>query len=167
MDPHATSEQTHDTPHQPRHGLADFLVDRDVACPTCGFNLRGLAGNRCPECSARIQLVIAHPDALWALRPWIVVASLALAASVGVNLASHITILVQYGSFSASPGPWVQISTTILLAIVFLALLVSLVRYAIRRNVAAAPSKLLTALLIAIVINSTWSACATAIWWIF
>ena len=31
--------------------LRAYLADRDVKCPGCGYNLRGLAATRCPECS--------------------------------------------------------------------------------------------------------------------
>ena len=30
--------------------LRQFLAERDVACPGCGYNLRGSAGKQCPEC---------------------------------------------------------------------------------------------------------------------
>ena len=30
--------------------LTAFLADRDVPCPGCGYNLRGLVGARCTEC---------------------------------------------------------------------------------------------------------------------
>lgn len=31
-------------------GLCEFLADRDAPCPRCGYNLRGLTGEACPEC---------------------------------------------------------------------------------------------------------------------
>jgi hypothetical protein len=36
--------------------LRAFLADRDVACPGCGYNLRGLTTGECPECGARPRL---------------------------------------------------------------------------------------------------------------
>src|SRR5688572_24753805 len=30
--------------------LRAFLAGRDVSCPNCEYNLRDLAGDRCPEC---------------------------------------------------------------------------------------------------------------------
>lgn len=41
---------------QPRDSLLVFLADRDVACPTCGYNLRNLQSGRCPECSLELKL---------------------------------------------------------------------------------------------------------------
>jgi hypothetical protein len=36
--------------------LHQFLRGRDVACPSCGYNLRDLPGDRCPECGQVIAL---------------------------------------------------------------------------------------------------------------
>ena len=30
--------------------IVDYLATRDHPCPKCGYNLRGTAGSRCPEC---------------------------------------------------------------------------------------------------------------------
>lgn len=39
--------------------LRAFLADRDVACPLCGYNLRGLTSDGCPECGQRLTLSVA------------------------------------------------------------------------------------------------------------
>jgi hypothetical protein len=36
--------------------LHQFLRGRDVACPSCAYNLRDLPGERCPECGQVIVL---------------------------------------------------------------------------------------------------------------
>ncbi len=36
--------------------LRGFLADRDVLCPVCEYNLRGLTDMRCPECGTSIDL---------------------------------------------------------------------------------------------------------------
>jgi hypothetical protein len=36
--------------------LADYLAEADVACPMCGYNLRGLAGESCPECGVAVSV---------------------------------------------------------------------------------------------------------------
>lgn len=36
--------------------LVSFLADRDESCPLCGYNLRGLTGERCPECAKSLVL---------------------------------------------------------------------------------------------------------------
>src|SRR5882724_12518749 len=36
--------------------LQAFLADSDAPCPSCDYNLRGLKGDICPECSQRLVL---------------------------------------------------------------------------------------------------------------
>lgn len=52
-----------------------FLDDRDLACPRCSFNLRGLRSDRCPECGFGFD----YPSLIkfdrefcleWYERPW-------------------------------------------------------------------------------------------------
>jgi hypothetical protein len=42
--------------------LADYLSRNDAPCPNCGYNLRGLATDLCPECRERLALQVAVPD---------------------------------------------------------------------------------------------------------
>jgi len=35
--------------------LRKYLADRDVACPMCGYNLRGAAGSVCTECGYELS----------------------------------------------------------------------------------------------------------------
>lgn len=42
--------------------LAAYLSDRDEACPSCGYNLRGLASDRCPECMTELVLRVAMAE---------------------------------------------------------------------------------------------------------
>jgi hypothetical protein len=41
--------------------VRDFLTDREVRCPSCRHNLRGVAGDRCPECGLELHLALAAP----------------------------------------------------------------------------------------------------------
>lgn len=41
-------------PGEPADSFAEFVAERDIECPGCGYNLRGLKGRRCPECGARV-----------------------------------------------------------------------------------------------------------------
>lgn len=43
--------------------LREFLADRDEACPSCAYNLRGLTSDRCPECDEVLvmRVNIAEP----------------------------------------------------------------------------------------------------------
>jgi len=38
--------------------LVDFLEERNVPCPFCGYNLRNLTENACPECQHRLCLTV-------------------------------------------------------------------------------------------------------------
>ena len=39
--------------------LRNYLATRDAACPSCGYNLRGLTSDRCPECHQEIALRVS------------------------------------------------------------------------------------------------------------
>ena len=39
-------------------GMRAYLAERDVACPECGYNLRGLPGTVCPECRQELKLTV-------------------------------------------------------------------------------------------------------------
>lgn len=67
--------------------LVTFLATRDVECPSCRFNLRGLTTNRCPECNALLQLTVGRTHSLRRLRVWL--------------LAAHAMILVCFGFATA------------------------------------------------------------------
>lgn len=42
--------------------LLEFLRDRDVLCPRCGYNLRNLTRATCPECKEPLQLQVGLMD---------------------------------------------------------------------------------------------------------
>ena len=56
--------------------LVRFLADRDVPCPLCGYNLRGLTMPRCPECGRELRLSIGLTEPY--LRAWVVLAAAVL-----------------------------------------------------------------------------------------
>ncbi len=47
--------------------LLEFVHDRDVDCPRCGYNLRALTEPRCPECREplRLQVGVARLKIGW------------------------------------------------------------------------------------------------------
>jgi len=53
-----TDMSTESTAQESGPSLRDFLAQRDVACPGCGYNLRGLTGPRCPECHQALSLQV-------------------------------------------------------------------------------------------------------------
>jgi hypothetical protein len=42
--------------------VGEFLADRDVPCPECGYNLRGLKDPACPECGLEIRLAVQRSE---------------------------------------------------------------------------------------------------------
>jgi hypothetical protein len=40
--------------------LRHFLAASDVPCPSCGYNLRGLTRDICPECGARFEIGLVN-----------------------------------------------------------------------------------------------------------
>jgi len=86
----------------PPDPLALYLRDNDVACPACGYNLRGLTGAACPECNNQLTLGVnlARPRTgllLWAIVPASTVGGVSLVFSMfvwivllsGANLAGE------------------------------------------------------------------------------
>lgn len=47
-----------DTPGPQGDQLKTFLAERDAPCPNCGYNLRGLTSDRCPECEHGLVLSV-------------------------------------------------------------------------------------------------------------
>jgi hypothetical protein len=67
--------------------LRAFLTDRDVPCPSCGYNLRNTPGERCGECGAALVLAVGRRHV--PLRWWLlIVIPLWLAAAEGVYEAA-------------------------------------------------------------------------------
>jgi predicted RNA-binding Zn-ribbon protein involved in translation (DUF1610 family) len=62
--------------------LRAYLTGREVPCPQCGYNLRDLTGNRCPECGEELtlRLQLSEPKQAAALAGLI-----ALSAGAGMN----------------------------------------------------------------------------------
>lgn len=59
--------------------LRTFLATHDAPCPACGYGLRALPADRCPECGTQLALGVAAPRLR--LAPWVV-------AMVGIALAA-------------------------------------------------------------------------------
>jgi hypothetical protein len=88
--------QTHDNT-QP---LLEYLRERDVACPLCGYNLRGLSSARCPECGREVQLTVGLTEPF--MRAWVVLAS-ATFAGAGIGLL-FVLLTIKEGWPRHEPG---------------------------------------------------------------
>lgn len=82
-----------------RHGLRDYLAERDIACPGCGYNLRGLPGDACPECGKPVEL--ARVRSRRSRHP----ADRSFACGVGVALAAIVGWVIAI-VMSASDPMW-------------------------------------------------------------
>lgn len=159
MNAHAS--HAHDRPdNAPTAGtpavLAPYLRNQDHPCPTCGYNLRGLTRDTCPECSQTLRLSI-HAE-----RPRLPVIALAvLALGVGAGFGALILLgLVARAVDSNAPlaalwshGGWFATAAIAWHAALMLAL--SLAR---RRLAKLSPTGR------AIVVAAAWSSAAL---WIF
>jgi DNA-directed RNA polymerase subunit RPC12/RpoP len=62
--------------------LRRFLAGRDVVCPQCGYNLRDLMGDRCPECGEKIVLRVNLAEVKQKL---LIAGLVGISAGVGLN----------------------------------------------------------------------------------
>lgn len=77
--------------------LEQYLAERDVTCPLCGYNLRGLRGGRCPECGQELALQVGLVEPRFA-------AYLATVTAFCAGLGGS-GVLAVVGAFNA-PGSW-------------------------------------------------------------
>ncbi len=63
--------------------LRDYLAERDVPCPVCSYNLRGISQPRCPECGHRLKVGVHTAEPM--SKSWLtMVLLLCLGAGLGV-----------------------------------------------------------------------------------
>ncbi len=102
--------------------LSAYLADRDVPCPGCGYNLRGLTADRCPECSQALKLSVslqeAHLSALLAA----ILPPIAIAGAAGVLLI--VVFMFTVGSGRTLPSGeeatiflWMPLAASLLLGV--------------------------------------------------
>ncbi len=118
-----------DDPHGARDAelLATLLPARDVPCPACGYNLRGVASPACPECGAQLDVRVGTADPK--LGPWLV-ALLGVALPLGYVTLTVLFAgawLVQWGSRARPFNTSIQSTVTYLLFLIGLPLLLAMI----------------------------------------
>jgi hypothetical protein len=93
--------------------LIDWLRDRDVPCPLCGYNLRHLTSPRCPECGQELCLAVTAVEPF--LKAWITLAASA-AASAGVGVL--MLVLVARVGWPGEDEPLLDISICLFIAMI-------------------------------------------------
>jgi hypothetical protein len=83
--------------------LLDYLRGRDVGCPLCNYNLRGLTSCRCPECGHELRLGVGLVEPR--IGAW-VTCLVGVTAAGGMGVLTAINLVVRgWGRFSAGSRP--------------------------------------------------------------
>jgi hypothetical protein len=82
--------------------LRNYLATRDAACPSCGYNLRGLSVQACPECNQEIGLRVALTEPRIGL---FLVGVVGWALGAGFSLLLLVFVLFSSLKYSRSIGP--------------------------------------------------------------
>lgn len=86
--------------------LFTFLASRDFPCPICRYNLRGLTTNRCPECSAPLELAVASPNLH--LGPFVLtIVSFSLAAGFDLVVSTMLGVMTLISANLAASATWI------------------------------------------------------------
>ena len=82
-----------------------FVKDRDVPCPGCGYNLRGIRGGACPECgvtpSMRHLTLFSRADAV---NPQMRVPGALVLGTLVLLLAGMFVFFLRSVTFGTLPG---------------------------------------------------------------
>lgn len=95
--------------------LRRFLAGRDVECPACGYNLRGLANSRCPECNLDIALRVGLVEPRQGAYIAALAGHLAAAGAAVVCLVIVAAMTIRHGSpgarihFAVYGLPWIML----------------------------------------------------------
>jgi hypothetical protein len=82
--------------------LREFLGSRDVPCPLCGYNLRGLTGTMCPECARELRLSVGLVEPR--MGAWIAAVVMSAAgAGFSLLLIGYVLIRIGFGRGGGLP----------------------------------------------------------------
>lgn len=99
------------TPQEPlseTQALLDFVAQREVPCPRCGYNLRGLTQPACPECGDKLKLTVGSLSPM--NRAWLTMLSaLLMPAGIGAIICVVVIMSLQhFGWGDLMPGDAVE-----------------------------------------------------------
>lgn len=95
-----------DTPRANAELLREMLAHNDALCPNCAYALRGLTGDRCPECNQRLELgVRLAVDRTGALLMSVIACSCGAAPMLAVMCVVTMVMIHERGS----PPPEIRI----------------------------------------------------------
>ena len=79
--------------------LKKLLALRELPCPVCGYNLRAIESDKCPECGAKLGLKVGSSDLK--LGPWIAaILGVALPLGFGVIMTLFFSYIVFIEGYS-------------------------------------------------------------------
>jgi len=117
--------------------LRQFLRGRDIDCPGCGYNLRDLTGERCPECG---QDIVLHLQLAEPRQAPLLTGLIGLSAGVGLNgLLVIYYVIVRFWMRFGTPDPRFMWTILVGLAVHAVALAAWLRMWRRIRRIAAAP----------------------------
>lgn len=109
--------------------LQAYLEGVDAPCPVCGYNLRGLAAPRCPECNAPLSLGVTSENL--SIGPWAVAV---VAFAMGAGFDSVVSTLMTIGLIAEPTLQWQPYAMYAILVSLALACLASIVVLVKRRR---------------------------------
>ena len=113
-----------------QHLLA-YVRDRDVSCPLCGYNLRGLTVPRCPECGNAFRLSVGLAEPF--LKAWITCAAMTC-LSAGIGILITIALIIDKGHLPPFRSPLGAMSFFSFLAMIPIAAAILLLRHSFLRR---------------------------------
>jgi hypothetical protein len=73
--------------------LTSFLASRDFPCPSCNYNLRGVASDHCPECNTPLTLTLNASATIRAERRLVTILASIIAILSALNIGRACIII--------------------------------------------------------------------------